>query len=64
MKNIFIEGKIILCMIKVKMPQDYFLLKDYMERLNDIQNSYSAITLYPEVNNKKFSKLEEEIKEK
>ncbi len=41
------------------MPQDYFLLKDYMERLNDIQDSYSAITLYPEINNKKFSKLEE-----
>ena len=46
------------------MPQEYFLLKDYMKRLDEIQDSYSAIILYPEINNKGSSKLEEAIKEK
>ena len=46
------------------MSSRYFFLKDYLNELNKIQSGDFIPILYPEINNKKFSKLERRIKEK
>lgn len=50
-------------MKKVDMPAEYFLLNDYIEELDKLQSTDFIPVLYPEINNKNFSKLERETKE-